>query len=185
MKYTKYLSLIFTILTLGLTFSTANAQVNALAEDVGNQQFNEPQRPNLMRALGLSREQIQQIRRINNERQPVVREARMRLEKANRALDEAIYSDSFSETEIEQRVQEAGSAHTEFIKSRALNEIEINKVLNPGQLERFRAMRQDFKQQNRASKMQNRQNGNQIQSPPNRLKNLPRKLRNRPQRPVN
>lgn len=63
-------------------------------------------RPNLLRELGLSPDQIQQIRRMNQSRKPLMEEAAKRLRDANRALDMAIYSDAVNEEEFVARLRD-------------------------------------------------------------------------------
>src|SRR5687767_112685 len=64
----------------------------------------ENKRPNLLAELGLSQEQVQQIRRINQERRSVMMTAQRRMREANRDLDIAIYGESVSDREFEQRL---------------------------------------------------------------------------------
>ncbi|MBK6721880.1 MAG: hypothetical protein IPG58_00930 [Acidobacteria bacterium] len=59
---------------------------------VANQQ---PQ-VNMLRQLGLSREQIQRLQQINRTRKPLMDVAQEKLRNANRSLDEAIYADEVS-----------------------------------------------------------------------------------------
>ena len=107
---------------------------------------NQPQdvRANLLRQLGLSREQIQQLRRINTERRPHMDNAQARLRQTTRALDEAIYADQIVEGDIQARMKEMQLAQAEVIKIRSLNELAIRRILTPEQLVRFRNMRQRF-----------------------------------------
>src|SRR5689334_16972647 len=58
----------------------------------------QPKRPNLLMILGLSPEQQRAVRRINQQRKPLMEAALARLKAANQALDEAIYADSLDET---------------------------------------------------------------------------------------
>ena len=103
-----------------------------------------PDRGAMLRELGLSKEQFQQIRRMNQERKPIMEAARERLENANRSLDEAIYADAVNEHEIEARMKEAQAAQSEMVKLRAANELQVRKVLTPEQLVKFRELREKF-----------------------------------------
>lgn len=109
---------------------------------------NRPQdiRGNALRQLGLSKEQIQQIRRINAQRKPDMEGAQKRLREANRALDETIYADQVSETDVQARLKEHQSAQAEVARIRFMNEFAIRRILTPDQLVRFRELRQRFEQ---------------------------------------
>jgi Spy/CpxP family protein refolding chaperone len=101
-------------------------------------------RPNLLQELGLSAEQVQQIRQINRERRPESDAALKRLGDANRRLDEAIYADSVDENEVGIRLKEVQDAQAELASIRFMNELAIRNVLSPDQLVRFRDMRRQF-----------------------------------------
>lgn len=101
-------------------------------------------KPNMLAQLGLAREQIQQIRRLNTERKPLMQAAQLRFRDANRMLDEAIYADTIDETLIEVRLKEVQSAQSEVQRIRYNSELSIRKILTPDQLVRFREMRQRF-----------------------------------------
>ncbi len=106
--------------------------------------------------LGLSRDQVQQIRRVNMERKPLMDEAQKRLREANRALDEAIYSDQVSESDVQSRLKEAQLAQAEVAKIRFMNEFAVRRILTPEQLVRFRDLRQKFEQTTRENALKNR-----------------------------
>lgn len=111
-------------------------------------QFGDPNlaRPNLLRALGLSREQVQQIRRIKAEHQPLRQAARQKIGEAMRNLDHAIYSDSMNEKEVEQRLKEFQMAQAKLAKINFLDELAVRKLLRPDQLVIFRELRRKFAQ---------------------------------------
>lgn len=170
MKKLNLLSLIFAGLLLTCAFSTVNAQ-DEPPIDVPKPQVDAPQRrPNLLQELGLTKEQRQQIRRLNAENQPMMREAQMRLREANRNLDQAIYADNVDETEIKARMNEAQMAQAEVIKIRSLTELAVRKILTPEQLAKFREVRRRF-----ADRMENRKN--QLKD---RLKDSPNRQNLRP-----
>lgn len=167
----KYLSLTV-ILLLSASF-VVSAQERPAAQDAA-QQFDATQpentRPNLMRELGLSQEQIQQIRRMNAERKPLMNQAQRRLRMANRALDQAIYSDSVNEEDVQVRLKEFQAAQAEMVRLRFTNELAVRKILTREQLVRFRELRQNFAERRRQN-MQNNPAGRQL------------RLRNRQLRP--
>lgn len=101
-------------------------------------------RPNVLRQLGLSRQQMEQIRRLNVERRPLMEAAQRRFREANRSLDQAIYADQVNEDEVQERIRETQLAQAELIKLRAMNEITIRRILTPDQLARFIRLRQRF-----------------------------------------
>jgi Spy/CpxP family protein refolding chaperone len=137
----------------------------------------------LFRRLGLSQEQMQQIRRINQEKQPLMRDAQKRLGDANRALDIAIYADTVNEDDIQTRLKEVQAAHNEMVKIRSSVELAVRKVLTAEQLAEFRRLRDEMMQQDEERRMQKRD------IPPQERDDVPnRPLNNRPlqqQRPIN
>lgn len=154
MRRLKFSSFIFALLVLSFTFTTTLAQDETPSTD--EQQTNsarQVRRPNLLRELGLTREQIQQIRRINQTNRPLIQEAQRRLREANRALDEAIYADVPNDFYIQERTKAVQQAQAEVIKNRTRTEFLIRKVLTPEQLVKFREMRSRLQQ-----RLENRQN---------------------------
>lgn len=167
MKKINILSLIFTGLLMFLTFANVNAQ-EQVAPDNQNPNANQQVRPfKILEELGLTREQIQQIRRINQERKPIMQEAQQRWRISNRNLDEAIYSDTTTDEEVKELMKEAQLAQAELLKARTLTEYMVRKVLTPEQLTKFRQLRE------RVMKRMNQKNennpNNQQQRPINRL----------------
>jgi Spy/CpxP family protein refolding chaperone len=167
MKKFKLFNLFFAGLLLTLAFTAVKAQDNQQG-DAPKSQFDEPRRPNLWKELGLTQEQRQQIRRLNAEKRPMIREAQMRLRQANRNLDQAIYADNVDETEIQARMKEVQLAQAEVIKIRSLTELAVRKILMPEQLVKFREIRRQF-----AERIENRQNQrkNRMTDAPNRRRN--------------
>jgi Spy/CpxP family protein refolding chaperone len=179
MKKTHFLGLIFTLFLVLLTISNVNAQ-EQVTPDNPNPNTNTTVRPfKIFEELGLTREQIQQIRRINQERKPVMQEAQLRWREASRDLDLAIYSDNTTDEEVQARMKEAQLAQTELIKARAMTEYQIRKILTPEQLIKFRQLREQLIQRMNELKNRNNQNNpnNQQQRPINRLQQ--RKIQNR------
>ncbi|MBK6751408.1 MAG: hypothetical protein IPG67_15775 [Acidobacteria bacterium] len=113
-----------------------------IVNQVGNQQVDI--RQNVLMQLGLSREQVQQIRLINRDRKPLMDEAQRRFREANVALDLAIYSDETSDADVEARLKDVQLAQAEVAKLRFANEYAVRKILTPEQLVRFRDLRQRF-----------------------------------------
>lgn len=174
MKKINILSLILTCFLMALTFTDVKAQ-----ETPQNDNPNQAVRPfKIFQELGLNREQIQQIRRINQERKPIMQEAQMRWRKANRDLDLAIYADDSTDEQIKELTKTAQIAQAELLKERTLTEYLIRKVLTPEQLVKFRQLRELIRQRVENLKNQNNQT-EEPQRPVNRFQQ--RKNQNRPQ----
>lgn len=146
--------LISTFIIFLFAFSFSVKAQNNLGEDAAEKPV---QRGNLMRMLGLSRDQIQQIRLLNSARKPLEREAVERIEEAKQNLDKAVYADSLNESEIQTRLSRLQQAQAELIKIKAMHELEIRKILTAEQLVKFREIRQEFDER-RKSRIKRRQN---------------------------
>jgi len=160
-----------------LTFTNVKAQEQPQTDNP-----NQADRPfKIFQELGLTREQIQQIRRINQERKPVMQEAQRRWRQANRDLDLAIYADNSTDDQVKELLKTAQIAQSELLKERTLTEYLIRKVLTPEQLVKFRDLREQIRQRINNLKKQNNQNtqNDQPQQPLNRFQQ--RKNQNRPQ----
>jgi len=175
MKKFNLLSLIFTALLLTFFFSTVSAQEESPSSLAPKQNLNQARRPNLLAELDLSPDQIRQIRLINREKQPLIREAKQRVEEANRNLDAAIYSDVADEAGIKIRLKEEQTARAELSKLKALTEYEVRKTLNPAQLVKFREVRERFRE--RMENFPKQRNNRPLGAPGQRLLNRQRKLR--------
>jgi Spy/CpxP family protein refolding chaperone len=145
MKKFIFFSLLFFGFLLTFSVSFVRAQ-DELPGGAPNKMAERPRRPNLFAELGLSPEQRQQIRQINQERKTVVRDAQQRLRDANRNLDQAIYGDNVNESEIQARLKAVQTAQAELIKLRFTNELAIRKILTAEQIVRFRTLREQFAQ---------------------------------------
>lgn len=106
----------------------------------------QPQRPNLLRELGLSQDQVRQIRMMNAERKPLMEAAQRRLREANRDLDIAIYSDTVDDGLVGERLKQFQAAQAEVSKLRFQSELELRRLLTPDQLTKFRELRRRFAQ---------------------------------------
>jgi Spy/CpxP family protein refolding chaperone len=144
MKVNIYFFLLFA-LTFGV--STAVAQndttrppetppVNAVTQD--------EKRPNLLLELGLSPDQVDQIRSINKDRRLKTDAAQRAMRAANAALDNAIYADVPDSNEVAARLKEFQIAQAQVVKLRAENEFNIRRILTPEQLVKFRELRRTF-----------------------------------------
>jgi len=133
-------------------------------------------RPNLLRELGLTPEQGQQLRRLNQARKPMMDEAQQRLREANRALDIAIYSDTLSEEDVAARLKDFQAAQAEVARIRFNSELSVRKILTPEQLTRFRRLRERFARAR--EDFQNRRKDQPPERPIQQIRQLQRKNNN-------
>ena len=168
------LKLFFTILFLFSCFGIISAQENPADEmpPVNQQRQN---RPNLLSELGLSNEQIRQIREINQSNRQDIRAAQQKVGDARRSLDQAIYAEKADEASVQIKLREFQDAQAEIARIRAQTEFSIRKVLTPEQLVRFVEIRQQFEQ----FREKRRQNPNQFRMR-NQLRNQRRINRPKP-----
>lgn len=125
------------------------------------------ERPNLLRELGLSPEQIKQIRKRNIERRPIEQQARRRFRDARQNLDAAIYGEALNESEVKVLLEEFQLAQGEMAKIRTMNELSVRKILTPEQLIKFRELRRSF-----ARTRENLPNRRRMRSERQRLRRL-------------
>lgn len=156
---------ILTILLITAAFGAASAQDGPPPDGrkPGVDGAPEPGRLNLLRELGLSREQMQQIRRMNQERRPQMEEATRRLREANRGLDQAIYADAVNDADFQARLKEFQLAQGEVARLRFISELNVRMILTPEQLIRFRELRERFASMRQA--MNRRRQGATGQAP--------------------
>lgn len=166
--------LVFALLLLTAVFSTVRAQDETAPNDAPTQNLNQKRRPNLLAELDLSPDQVQQIRRLNREKQISRRDATQRLREANKTLDAAIYADNADETEIQEKLKAAQSAQAEVLKIRATTEFAVRKILTPAQLIKFREIRERFME--RVEEMPNSRKNRPLNAPGRRLLNRQRRL---------
>ncbi len=133
--------------------------VSAFGQEPQDEQDPPPERQvdrmNIVRELGLSQDQIRQMRLINQDVRAKRQPARRRMNEAGRNLDQAIYADTVDDAVFAQRLKEFQDAQGEMAKVNFENELAIRKVLTPEQLVRFREIRQNFQRQ-RQKRIQNR-----------------------------
>jgi len=137
------LVLLFVILFAGVCVTAAQDNPTP---DAGRPQVDgrKNEKPNFLRQLGLTPDQMQQIRRMNQARKPEMDRASMRLRMANRALDETIYADTVDDASFQARLRELQAAQADMARLRFTSELGVRKVLTPEQLSRFRELRQRF-----------------------------------------
>ncbi|MFM9905252.1 MAG: Spy/CpxP family protein refolding chaperone [Pyrinomonadaceae bacterium] len=191
MKGSRYLSLIL-LAVFAFVLADRGFGQEARPDGQGQAVQNQPQdvRGNALRQLGLSKEQIQQIRRLNMERKPLMDEAQRRFREANRALDEAIYADQVNDADVQNRLREVQLSQAEVAKVRYMNELSVRRILTQEQLIRFRELRQRFEKARENLETARpltvrRQNGNQDPANVTPLRNLKQQIRpaGRPNQP--
>lgn len=166
------LSNLMLICLLSLSFyTTASAQEEMPSgEEPRNEHRRFSQnRPNLLQELELTPEQIQQIKRFNQNRKSSMIEAQRRVREATLNLDQAIYADALNEIEVGARLKELQAAQAEIAKLRSYNELEVRKILTPDQLIKFRELRRKFaERRENFDKRRNNKSDNPNRNAPNR-----------------
>jgi Spy/CpxP family protein refolding chaperone len=173
----------FFVLGLGYASTRVAAQIPEEPGPTGPRPGN--QEPNWKDQLGLTDEQMGRIRAIREQNRLDGQAARRRVNQAQRALDQAIYSDTVNETEIDQRVRELATAQAAEVRLRALTELNIRRVLTAQQLNTFRIIRL---QRMRDAQMQRRMENGEQPGPRNQRMenggNRPMKRDGEPRRPA-
>ncbi|MEP6787524.1 MAG: hypothetical protein ABJB40_03775 [Acidobacteriota bacterium] len=165
--YSTYFLKIFLLVVVSVTFvgvvtAQDNKPVEGQPQSTLQSADTKPKdaRTEALRQLGLTREQFQQIRRLNAERKPLMEEAQKRLREANRALDEAIYADNVNDSDVQARLKDVHIAQAEVVRIRSMNELAVRRILTPDQLGHFRELRQRFEQAVRENVQNNSVNNN-------------------------
>jgi Spy/CpxP family protein refolding chaperone len=122
--------------------SSQEARAQNPAETPQNEQAQENPDTGWRNQLNLTPDQVTKIRTILEQNKTERQAARRRVNQAQRALDQAIYSDTANQAEITQRTHELSEAQTAEVRLRAATELNISRVLTPEQLNKFRAIRQ-------------------------------------------
>jgi len=155
MRYTRFF--LFLLITVLSTATGLRAQDGPPPGEGAPREERGDKRPNLLAELGLSPEQVQQIRRMNQERRPTMMQAQRRMHEANRTLDTAIYRDVVNDEEFQTSLKEVQAAHSELARLRFENELAVRRILTPEQLVRFREIRKRFEEQRQNEMHERRQ----------------------------
>lgn len=159
MKYAKYL--LFLITAVAAISVSALGQIGPPPGDHPPGDHPPPgdrpddNRPNLLAELGLTPEQVQQIKKMNQDRRPEMMRAQRRMRDADHALDLAIYADNFSDADFQAKLKEFQAAQADMARLRFESEMSVRRVLTPEQLVKFRDLRAQFAEKRREN-MQNR-----------------------------
>jgi Spy/CpxP family protein refolding chaperone len=133
-------AVVFFLFVFAVSVAQALAQTSSETAMPDGPQAN--QDSNLAMALGLTPDQVARIRSIRQQNRDAWQAVRQRVNQAQRALDQAIYSDDTSDAVIEQRWREVAEAQAAEVKMRAMTELSIRRVLTNQQLNTFRMIRQ-------------------------------------------
>ncbi|MDT7540955.1 MAG: periplasmic protein CpxP/Spy [Acidobacteriota bacterium] len=95
----------------------------------------------LIRALNLTPEQRAQIAQIRQETEEQSRQINVRVRRARRALEQAIYADHADESVVQQRSKDVADAEAARVQMRADAELKVRRVLTPEQFATFRELR--------------------------------------------
>ena len=116
----------------------------------------EPQQGgDLIRQLNLTPEQREQIRsiRVNNSGERAA--IKSHLDEANRALEEALNSETPDEAVVEQRLREVASAQAAATRMRVLTEMRIRRVLTQEQRKILKSLQLEAQQYRRERRLDN------------------------------
>lgn len=128
---------------------------------------------NLLLELSLSPDQVKRLREMNRDRKPRMDAAQARMREANRALDQAVYSDSLDEGEVATRLKEYQDAQAAVAEIRFNSEVSLRRILTPEQLVRFRELRARVAE-NRRTIQELRKENQQTRRPLQRIRQMQR-----------
>ncbi|HKV40005.1 MAG TPA: periplasmic heavy metal sensor [Blastocatellia bacterium] len=132
-------------------------------------------RQRIARDIGVTPEQDQRFRMINQTHDDEIVATGRRVRQANQALDRAMMSEQYNESEVEKRIDEFADARREQARLNARLRFEVRKVLTPEQIRKFNEIQRERRrqqQQQRLLEMEQQQQGSQDQQPPGQAENL-------------
>jgi len=145
------------LLTLILGFLFA---FSAMGQDVKpDPAAAQPGNGNLLEQLGLTPDQVREIRQLNKQRKPAMEGAKLRVVNANRDLDAAIYADNVDEAQVNAQLAELQIAQADVARIRFTNELAIRRILTPEQLGRFRDLRRQVETAMQGRRQERMENG--------------------------
>ena len=100
----------------------------------------------LIRQLNLTPEQREQIRSIREDKKAERADVNQRLRETNRALEEALDTDSPDEALVEQRVRDLAAAQAAAMRIRILTELRIRRVLTTEQRNLLHSLQQQARE---------------------------------------
>jgi Spy/CpxP family protein refolding chaperone len=132
-----------TLFTLLLAVSSTQVLAQNPVDSTQSDQVQGNQDSDWKTALNLTPDQMAKIRSIREQNKVEGQTIRRRVNQAQRALDQAIYSDNINEAEIDRLARELAEAQAAEVRMRATTELNIRRVLTPEQLNTFRMIRQE------------------------------------------
>jgi len=141
------------IVLLGCGFASAQTQTppqNPSPEAAATQ----TQQPNLQTELGLTPDQIQKWRALNQELRPQEVAGNLKVREARRALTEAMEAANPNEELIKQRAKELADAQSAMTQLQALRQARVLQMLTPDQRVKLRTIQQMMRNRNQALRRQ-------------------------------
>lgn len=108
-----------------------------------------------IRQLNLTPEQLEQIRLIREQNRDERSAINQRVRETNRALQEALDTESPDESQVEQRLRDAGAAQSAAMRLRILTELKIRRVLTAEQRVMLRSLRRRVHERNGDHRLEN------------------------------
>lgn len=128
---------------LACAFASTNAQTTApQTQPQDTTATQTTQAPNLQTELGLSPEQIQKWRALNQDLGPQERVGTQKVRQAKRALADAMESPTPNEEVIKQRAKELADAQSTMTQLQALRQARVLQMLTPDQRVKLREIRE-------------------------------------------
>lgn len=134
---------------------TVRAQTATPTPSTQEAQTQSAQAPNLQTELGLSPDQIQKWRALNQELKPQEVAVTVKVREARRALAEAMEAPTPNEELIKQRAKDLADAQSAMTQLQALRQARVLQILTPEQRVRLREIRV----RNQAVRRANQQQG--------------------------
>jgi Spy/CpxP family protein refolding chaperone len=125
-----------------------------------------PDRLQLLRVLGLTREQLLLARQLQQRYGPRVQQVHDELEELQDAFHQAIFSEPYDPQLVEQRLQQVLQKQQEAMRAQVEQERAFREILTPQQLEKFRdlqARQMEIRRLQRALRDQQRQLNQEFQ----------------------
>jgi Spy/CpxP family protein refolding chaperone len=142
-------------LCLFLILSTASAPAQVRQRPLGRNQKLRPAQPmignrpipmNLLRRIGITQEQLRQIRQIRRDNDDRIVAVGRRLREARRALEQAMVKEPFDEAVVKRRAEELAQAQAEAVRLHAEIRAQIRKILTPEQVNRLLELEREYRQ---------------------------------------
>jgi Spy/CpxP family protein refolding chaperone len=150
---------------LFLIFSMVHAPAQLRQRPLERNQKQRPARPmignrpipmNLLRRIGITQEQLRQIRQIRRNNDDQIVAVGRRLREARRALEQAMIKEPFDEALVKRRAEELAQAQAEAVRLQAEIRAQIRKILTPEQVNRLMELEREYRQ--RQSQQDNQPN---------------------------